>query len=191
MKPIVVPTLVGLLLTLGLCGIASADDAPEKAAICTGCHGENGVPADKSYPAIAGQQEGYLYLELRDYKLGNRKNELMQQIAGDLSKSDMEDLASWFSQQPWPNLDQAQAPDDVARHVEVINGTAGCSGCHGQDWLGNSAIPRVADQGYDYLRATMLAFKTGERGNNPWMSALLKTYSDSDIEAMAKYLAGL
>ena len=79
----------------------------------------------------------------------------------------------------------------MARHVEVINGTAGCSGCHGQDWLGNIAIPRVADQGYDYLHATMLAFKTGARGNNPWMSALLKTYSDDNIEAMAKYLAGL
>jgi cytochrome c553 len=172
-------------------GPALADDAPEKAPICTGCHGENGVPGDKLTPVIAGQQEGYIYLELRDYKLGNRKNELMQQIAGDLSKSEMEDLAAWFAQQPWPDLGQKAAADDVARHVETINGTAGCSGCHGQDWLGNSAIPRVADQSFDYLRATMLAFKSGERGNNPWMTALLKTYSDADIEAMARYLAGL
>ena len=49
----------------------------------------------------------------------------------------------------------------------------------------------MADQGEAYLRTTMLAFKTGERANNPWMSALLKTYSDADIDAIAEYLAGL
>ena len=185
------PAWLGLaLVCLGAVSV-HAQQAPEKAAICTGCHGENGVPADAATPVINGQQEGYLYLELRDYKLGNRKNELMQQIATDLSKPDMQELAAWFSQRPSPNLGQSQASDDVARHVQTINGSAGCSGCHGQDWLGNSAIPRVADQSYAYLRGTMLAFKTGARGNNPWMSALLKTYSDSDIGAMAKYLAGL
>ena len=36
----------------------------------------------------------------------------------------------------------------------------------------------------------MAAFRDGERSNNPWMAALLKTYSDADIDALAKYLAG-
>lgn len=182
---------LGFLILTTAASTAWADDVPEKAPICTGCHGGNGVPADKSVPVLAGQQEGYIYLELRDYQSGKRTNELMQQIAGSLTKSEMEDLAAYFAQQPWPNLGQAQVSDAAAKHVETINGSAGCSGCHGQDWLGNSAIPRVADQGADYLRATMLAFKSGARANNPWMSALLKTYSDADIEAISKYLAGL
>ena len=36
----------------------------------------------------------------------------------------------------------------------------------------------------------MAQFRDGERKNNPWMVALLKTYTDADITAMASYLAG-
>ena len=35
----------------------------------------------------------------------------------------------------------------------------------------------------------MDAFRDGARANNPWMTALLKTYSDQDIAAMAAFLA--
>ena len=36
----------------------------------------------------------------------------------------------------------------------------------------------------------MTQFRDGKRKNNPWMAALLKSYSDADIAAMAAYLAG-
>jgi cytochrome c553 len=169
--------IVALLLLLG--GVASGQSLDDKVAICTACHGATGVPIDPSIPVIFGQQEGYLYLELRDFKLGNRKSE------------DMLALAGYFAAKPWPKLEQPAASDTIVHRAELINGSAGCEGCHGQGYRGDSSIPRVADQGVDYLRTTMLAFKTGARANNPWMSALLKTYSDNDIDALAKYLAGL
>lgn len=174
-----------------LAGVAQAQGLEDKVAVCTACHGDKGVPGDASFPVISGQQEGYLYLELRDYKLGNRKNEVMQQIAGGLERDDMKALAAYFAGQPWPNLQQSRASDQIAHRAEVINGSAACEGCHGQGYRGDSSIPRIAGQETDYLRATMLAFKTGERANNPWMSALMKTYSDDDIDALAKYLGGL
>jgi cytochrome c553 len=31
--------------------------------LCVACHGEHGVPQDKSIPVIDGQQQGYLYLQ--------------------------------------------------------------------------------------------------------------------------------
>jgi hypothetical protein len=37
----------------------------------------------------------------------------------------------------------------------------------------------------------MSDFHTGIRGNNPWMGALLKSFSDADVDAMARYLGGL
>ncbi len=180
-----------VVVSILLAGSAQAQGLEDKVAVCTACHGEKGVPGDPSFPVISGQQEGYLYLELRDYKLGNRKNEVMQQIAGGLERDDMKALAAYFAGQPWPRLGQPQASDDIAHRAEVIDGSAACQGCHGQGYLGDSSIPRLAGQGTDYLRTTMLAFKTGERANNPWMSALLKTYSDADIDALAKYLGGL
>ena len=170
---------------------AQAQPSPDRLALCAACHGEHGTPVDKSVPVIAGQQEGYLYLELRDYKLGNRRNELMQQVAGDLDKPTMQALAAYFAAQPWPDLRQPRAPADAAHRAETLSGSAACEGCHGVGFVGASVTPRTAGQGVDYLRATMLAFKADARANNPWMAALLKNYADADIDALARYLAGL
>jgi cytochrome c553 len=172
------------------CATAAADTPPQ-AALCTACHGTTGVPVNAAIPVIAGQPLGYLYLELRDYKRGDRASAVMQSVARTLDKPAMMALAQYFSAQPAPKLKQPPAPDDVARRVLTINGSAGCVGCHGPGFAGDSAVPRLAGQSTAYLQATMLAFKSGARANNPWMSALLKTYPDDDIAAMARYLGGL
>jgi len=186
MVRMVLAALVALMPATGV-----AQTLEQREALCSACHGAKGVPVNPGIPVIFGQKLGYLYLELRDYKLGNRKNPAMQAVASTLQRADMMALAGYFAAQPGPDLQQKPAPEDVARHAQTINGSAGCEGCHGQGYLGDSAIPRLAGQRVDYLRATMLAFKSGARGNNPWMSALLKTYSDDDIDVMARYLGGL
>ena len=180
---------IGVLMLLS-CAAARADDVADKAAVCSGCHGANGVPMDKSIPVIWGQNEGYIYLELRDFKSGHRKSDIMSQVALGLEKPDMLALAAYFAAKPWPRLGQPSAPAAVARHAETIDGSAGCRGCHLANWQGDSTTPRLAGQNEQYLHDTMLKFRSGERANNPWMSALLKTYSDTDIDVLAKYLAG-
>lgn len=168
-----------------------ADDTGQNAAVCGACHGQQGVPLQADIPVIWGQNEGYLYLELRDFKLGNRKSPIMEAIAAPLEKQDMRDLAALFAAKPWPGLNQPVAPADVAQHAETVNSSAGCRGCHLGNWQGDSTTPRVAGQQLGYLRATMAAFRDGARTNNPWMAALLKTFSDADIDALARYLAGM
>ena len=39
---------------------------------CRGCHGMTGISATREVPHIAGQRAPYVYLELRNYKLGAR-----------------------------------------------------------------------------------------------------------------------
>ena len=65
---------------------AWADSIEDKAALCAACHGEKGLPADPSIPIIWGQHEGYLYLELRDFQKGARKDDRMTPIAQSLSR---------------------------------------------------------------------------------------------------------
>jgi cytochrome c553 len=170
---------------------ATAQSLEEKVSVCTGCHGGKRGPVDPSTPVLNGQNEGYLYLQLRDYKLGNRSNPVMGSIAGALEKPDMLELAHWFATQPWPDLDQPRAPRDVAERASRVADSAVCQSCHIDGWHGSGTTPRLAGQGESYLRQTMAAFRSGERANNPWMAALLKTYSDTDIDALARYLAGL
>lgn len=182
-----VAALLSLLLPLQ----AGAQPAADKLALCTACHGANGVPVDPSIPVIAGQQEGYLYLELRDFKLGNRRGEIMQQVAGSLDKADMLALAAYFAARPWPDLGQKRAAAAAAHRAELLTGSAVCESCHGAGFKGASVTPRTAGQREAYLRATMLAFRSGARANNPGMTGVLKNYTDTDIAALAGFLAGL
>src|SRR5262249_39378380 len=93
---------------------AYAQTTEEKAAVCAACHGENGIPPGKTFPVIWGQHQGYLYLQLRDLKLGTRKNEAMAPFVAEMEREDMMALAEYFSKKPWPDLTQPLAPDGVA-----------------------------------------------------------------------------
>ena len=163
----------------------------EKVQVCSGCHGEAGKPVDKTIPNIWGQQAGYLYIQLRDFKRGDRKSEIMQPIASAFEKDDMMAIAEYFSQKPWPDLGQPRAPKDVAQRARAADGSVGCTGCHLDHFQGDSTVPRLAGQSRDYLAKAMADFRSRARGNNPGMSDLMIATSTEDLAALAEYLAGL
>lgn len=76
-----------------------AGTAPEQAATCVACHGQSGIGTMDEYPHIAGQHADYLAQALNDYRLGKRKNPIMQPFAGPLSRGDIEALAEFFAAQ--------------------------------------------------------------------------------------------
>jgi cytochrome c553 len=184
-----VTALVALIL-IALPVISRAQTIPEKAQLCAACHGDNGVPQQKTTPVVWGQYQGYLYLQLRDYKGGSRKNDIMSPIAQSLDRDDMMALAQYFSQQKWPDLRQPRAAQAVAAQAARVNIAVGCTGCHQGQYQGEGTQPRLAGQTREYLAQTMIDFRNGTRGNNPGMTDLMKVISEDDIAAMAEYLAG-
>jgi cytochrome c553 len=170
---------------------ATAQTAEQKAQLCSACHGESGVPQQKTTPVIWGQQLGYLYLELRDYKSGARKNDQMSAVVAGLERDDMLALAQYFSQKPWPVLGQPAAPQAVAAQALRATTAVVCTSCHQESYMGEGTQPRLAGQQKDYLAQTMLDFRDGKRANNPGMSDLMKSISESDIAPIAEYLAGM
>jgi len=180
-----------LLCPLLMPAPASAASLEDNIAMCGACHGENGVPQDKATPVIWGQAEGYLYLQLRDYKRGDRKNDQMQPIAEQLERDDMFALAKYFAQKRWPRLGQPAASREIATQAQRTNGSVGCTGCHQGEYQGDGTQPRLAGQSREYMQQTMLDFRTRTRGNNPGMSDLMKATSEDEIKVMAEYLAGL
>lgn len=181
--------LAGILFMSG--SALAADPIEDKAKLCTACHGEQGIPQLKTTPVIWGQNEGYFYLQLRDFKSGARKNELMSPVAATLEKADMLALAAYFSKLKWPNLQQPQAPQAVAAKALTASASVGCPGCHLAHYQGDGTTARLAGQQHDYLIKTMTDFRDKKRGNNPGMSDLMKATSPDDIAALSQYLAGL
>ncbi len=163
----------------------------EKAKLCATCHGEQGVPINKETPVIWGQNQGYLFLQLRDFKSGARKNEVMSAMVATLEREDLLALAGYFSNLKWPNLQQPSAPGDVAAKAESAVASVGCKACHMEYFQGDGTTARLAGQSREYLQATMLAFRDKTRGNNPGMSDLMRAITPEDIAALAEYLGGL
>jgi cytochrome c553 len=156
-----------------------AQSIEEKTQVCAGCHGADGKPADKTIPIIWGQQAGYIYIELRDFKRGDRKNDIMQAIA------------EYFSKKSWPDLDQPRASKEISDRASGANRSVGCTGCHLDHFQGDSTVPRLAGQSKEYLTKTMADFRTRARGNNPGMTDLMLATSPDDLAALAEYLSGL
>ena len=183
-------TLLGAFLVGGT-PPANAQSIAEKTEVCAGCHGQDGKPIDKTIPVIWGQQQGYIYIQLRDFKRGDRKNEIMQPIASSLEREDMLAIAEYFSKKPWPNLGQPLASKEIADRALSANRSVGCTGCHLDHFQGDGTVPRLAGMSRDYLTKTIAEFRTHARGNNPGMSDLMLATSPEDLAALAEYLSGL
>jgi cytochrome c553 len=179
--------------------LGQADEKPppeiaDKVEMCASCHGSDGRPVKADAPNIPpniwGQEFYYHYVQLRDFQAGRRASELMQSVVADMSKDQLQALAKYFAAKPWPRLGFQSSEPDAAVAQRVA--TAGqCTQCHLGTYVGNSRVPRVAGQYEPYLEKSMLDFKNGVRLNAPDMANLLKGFSDDDLKAMSRYLAGL
>jgi cytochrome c553 len=184
--------LIGLA---GLCAtpaLAQTQDAQQKATVCVACHVTGTVQSSSPIPIVWGQNEGYIYLQLRDFKNGVRatpQDATMNALAAAMSDADMHAMAKYASAQPWPQIEPI--PTDAAPLKQGATATAegDCGGCHFNGWRGFSANPRLRGQSPAYLAATIRQFRSGARANSPGMADMLRALDESDIEAVAAYLS--
>jgi cytochrome c553 len=93
---------LGIILAIlsALATTVRADPALGKAkvqAVCSVCHGVNGIGTNPDVPNLAGESVNYLEKQLKAFKSGERKQEQMSIIAKDLSDDDMRNIAEWYS----------------------------------------------------------------------------------------------
>ena len=90
------------LALMALAGTASAQspDAQagrQKAQACAVCHGPSGISATPDAPNLAGQPAIYTAAQLKAYRDGSRKHEVMAVMAKPLSDQDIANLAAWYA----------------------------------------------------------------------------------------------
>lgn len=169
----------------------SADAMKEKAIVCTTCHGEGGNAIITTSPILAGQTSRYMYLQLKDFKEGRRKDPLMSAMVGSLSKDDMRALADYFAGQKKKRNNFNADPEKAAKGKAVAD-AALCTMCHLGGFAGQNEIPRVAGQHYDYVVKQLKDFRARNRTNDAGnMTSVSKGLSDEDIENLAHYISGL
>lgn len=156
-------------------------------AHCKGCHGLDGKGVAPGIPHLAGQNEGYLQLALREYREGKRTHAVLQGIARGSAESDLDNIAAYYaSLAPVPPPEHPKVPPPYEEGKTVA---AQCVSCHGED--GNSkttGIPTLAGQQPRYLVTATQEYLLGERKTSP-MHAKLRGLTKRETENVALYFS--
>lgn len=204
-------SLAALLLWSASSAVVAADAKPAAkldlargsqiaTQVCAACHAADGNSPAAANPKLAGQHPEYLAKQLANFKENKtRKNPVMLGFASALTADDMANVAAHFSAQK-PKEGAARNPatlklgEKIYRGGVADKGIAACAGCHGPAGAGIPAqYPRLAGQWSDYTKAQLMAFRAGERQNDPqgMMRGVATKLSDKEIDAVADYIAGL
>ena len=175
------------------------------AQVCASCHGADGNSAGGAYPKLAGQHPEYLVKQLMDFKTQPgakqpaRNNAIMLGMAAALSDQDVVNVAAYFAAQtPKPgyahNKDTVPLGQKIYRAGIAERAVPACAGCHGPTGMGIPVqYPRLSGQWAEYTVAQLNALTQGPgaRNNSDVMHTIASRLSDSEIKAVADYIAGL
>ncbi len=186
--------VAALMALASVCTSAQAQDVEagkKKAEACVACHGPNGNSQAGMFPTLAGQNARYIYLQLKDYKEGRRKNPMMTAVAAGLEKQDMQDIAAYFQAQKQARTGFKSDPAKVTAGAKKAEESL-CAMCHLGGMAGQNEVPRLAGQHPEYITAQLKNFKARERTNDAGnMTSLAQTLSDEDIENLAHWISNL
>jgi cytochrome c553 len=189
--------LVGAVLVLIFGGsYARAADVAvgkEKAELCIGCHGENGISQMENIPSLAGQPDQFIQWQLVYFRAGARKNEQMQPIVEQLTNEDIRNLAAYFTSLAPPKATKPDDNPDLSKKGAQAAVGRRCASCHTDTYAGAKAVARVAGQREEYLLKALHDYKSGVRsgGGQAAMADVAYPLSAEEIEALAHYLAHL
>ena len=213
MKRAMVLVFAGLAMMASATAYAAgdADKGKALAASCVACHGAEGVSTNPEWPNLAGQGAGYLAKQLHDFRTViskkddkvikyRRDNAVMNGMAVAIaSDEDVEHIAAYYASLPAPigAADEAMVEEGTLLYKGGKTSTkiAACASCHGPTGSGVDAakFPKLAGQHSKYIAMQLKAFRSGARANdmNQMMRDVAKRMSDTDIEKVAGYIAGL
>ena len=206
------PALIAATLASG--SVLAADPLPKAdvargqqiaTQVCAACHGPDGNSIGPANPKLAGQIPEYLAKQLLNFKPGRdntpaaRPNNVMAAFAVPLSHDDVRNVSAYYSAQTLKpekakDMKTLELGQKIWRAGIADKNVPACAGCHGPAGVGNPAqYPHLAGQYADYTEAQLKAFRSGERANDPnrMMRLTASRMSDSEIKAVADYIAGL
>jgi len=164
---------------------------------CLSCHGANGNSSIAANPKLSAQIEAYTHKQLVDFTTPQRVNPVMTTYAKMLTDEEKRNVAAYLATQKVKpgaakNKDTIELGRKIYRGGIAEKGVAACASCHGAA-AGGIPIqyPRLAGQHQDYTTAQLVAFRTGARSNSPQMTTLAQRLSDTEMKAVADYIAGL
>ncbi len=183
-----------------LLAAAPSPVAQEKAAMCAGCHGAQGISSNPDWPNLAGQHAPYLEKQMHDYKDATlRHAAIMTPLVSALTDEDIHDLADYYAHLPAPEgthlTTKPTRGETLYRRGDFSQHITACIACHGPEGTGNAqaGFPLLSGQQPGYTIQQLQAFKDKARQNdlNRIMRDISAHMTPEDMEAVAHYLTGI
>lgn len=188
-------SLAAVLLAAAFSLPAIARDPARGAEIaaerCAACHGMDGKSILAEIPRLAGQQSGFITLQMILFREGIRQVPAMQAPTEKLSDTDIEAVAAYYAGLP-SAAPEDRTPRDAALMArgQAISATRNCGVCHLPNYAGRAQMPRLTHQHEGFLAHTMAEYRDGQRiGIDTQMNGAVQGLSNADIAALAHYLA--
>lgn len=158
---------------------------------CTVCHGADGRSAQRDIPSLAGQQAGFITIQMILIREGIRNVPAMKPFAEGVPDKDIEDLAAYFSSlPPGPPDDRRPRDPALAAAGEALIGPRNCAVCHLPSLGGREQMPRLTGQREEYLARALTEYRDGTRvGADTQMNGAVYGLSNAEIAALAHYLS--
>ncbi len=170
---------------------AMAQIAPQRLALCAGCHGADGNSTLKGIPSLAAQPKLFLETQLVLIREGVRDIPSMKGMLNGVSDAEVTALAKYYADKPLALVPTDKDAEVFARGGKLAEGMR-CGICHLPTYLGREQIPRLAGQREDYLLLSMQQFRNNQAiGRDSNMAASVYGVSDQDLQDISYYLARL
>ena len=193
-----------LTLAAGASGNGDPEAGKALSLACSACHGMDGATGlDPSYPNLAGQNEKYLFRQMKLIQLNERPILLMTgQLVGK-SDQDIANLAAYYASLPSKTRQATGDDESVAKAEAIYRGgilakrVAACTACHSPTGGGNAlgGFPALGGQPAPYLVTQLKAYREGERTSDEVFGGMMRdvagALTDGEITALADYLQGL
>ena len=150
---------------------------------CAGCHGTAGASPGVLIPIIGGQLQGYTAKALQGFVSEDRPGSVMLKLAKGYSAEEQQQIAEYFSAQPWVNTKHA------TKATLTVDLTKSCQGCHGKKGEGKGNFPRIAGQHPEYLFQALVEYKKGERKDSLMM--LTRKMDEATLQQLATGYAAI
>lgn len=182
---------MGVVLAGGLMasGLAQAefDRASMLANTCVGCHGVDGISSGPAIPSIAGLSELYFTDTMKAYRDGSRPSTIMTRIAKGYSDQDIEDMAKYFANLEYVQVEQEHDKKHAAIGKKLHKSY--CDRCHDSGGtVAEDDAGFLVGQMKPYLEYSLADFTSGDREMERKMKQALDKLEAEHGEAGLKVL---
>jgi cytochrome c553 len=155
---------------------------------CTGCHGEDGNGAKRTYPFINWQLPKYLEDQMVGFQEGTQPTRVPKHVPKTITREHIRAIAVFYGQ---------QTPEREKPAFDATKAAAGkavferrCKDCHlDAGRASNNEEPVLAGQPAEYLLAQEMLYGSGKRKYSPKADEAHLGMSDADRETVSHYLA--